>query len=181
MNTRTKKEPVTAVRAAKEIAEKSEKDETIVELAVGGRAKLLPVSATLLEEVNRSIVMPEPPMQYNEDKGRDQLNPTDPEYIKAVSEANRKRGVAGMDVMIMFGVDLLDGVPEDDGWVKNLRYLEKLGNLDLSNYDLDDDFDREFLYKRYIAVPVTLVDKITKLSGIDSEEVEEAEESFPGT
>lgn len=180
MNKSTK-EPIAAVRAAKEIADKSEKDETIVELAVGGRAKLLPVSATLLEEVNRTIVIPEPPMQYNDDKGREEPNPVDPDYTKAVIEANRKRGVAGMDVMIMFGVDLLDGVPEDDGWIKKLRYLEKRGSLDLSEYDLDDDFDREFLYKRYIAVPVTLVDKITQLSGIGPEEVETSEESFPGT
>lgn len=179
--TAVQKQDRTAVRAAKAIVEKLEKEETIIELAIGGRAKLLPVSATLLEEVNNTIAIPEPPMQMNEDKGREQPNPTDPDYIKAVEAANRKRGVAAMDVMIMFGVDLLDGVPEDDKWLKKLLYMEKLGNIDLSNYDLDDDFDQEFLYKRYIAVPATVVDTITKLSGIGPEEVEEAEGSFQST
>lgn len=170
--------PNVAVEVAKEIAAEPG-SETIVTKS-GVRIRLLPVSASLIEEVTRRIVDPEVPQWYNEQRERNEPNPDDPAYIKALEETARKRGVAVMDAMCMFGVELVDGVPADDSWVKKLRFMEKRGQLDLSEFDLDDELDREFVYKRFIATDQGMINKIGSISSVTSNDVSRAEETFRG-
>jgi len=118
-------------------------------------------------------------MWHNPDKDRDEPNPNDPKYIAAKQEADRQRGIAAIDAVVMFGVELLDGVP-DDGWLGKLRYLEKRGLLDLESFDLDDPLDLEFLYKRYVAVSAQDIAYIMRTSGVREEDVEAAIRSFRG-
>ena len=77
-------------------------------------------------------------------------------------------------------MELVDPLPEGDGWLKRLKLLERRGGLDLSGYDLDDEIDREFLYKKFVAVGSEDLAEIGKLSGISREAVRAAEDSFPG-
>ena len=71
----------------------------IVTLPNGVRVSILPVSATLLDEVTARIVDPEPPMFFNEKKERDEPNPSDPDYLKELNANDRRRLVASFDVM----------------------------------------------------------------------------------
>lgn len=168
-----------AVKVAKEHADsQNEKDITV--LSTGVRARLSPVSSTLLMEVGDHIKDPEVPKQFNEDLGREEENPLHPGYQAALREAETQRGLASMDAMIMFGVDLVDGVPEDDSWITKLRWMEKRGKLNLSEYDLDDPIDKEFLYKRYIAITNADLDHIAGLSSVNPKEVERMRRTFPG-
>jgi hypothetical protein len=144
----------------------------IVTLSTGVRARLRAVSPTLIYDVTRRIQDPAIPMQYIEDKGREEPNPTHPEYLREVERADRERGTAANDTLVMFGVELTDGLPEDDDWLMRLRWMEKHGHLDLSDYDLDDDIDLEFLYKRFIAVAGADMILVTKLAGLNMEEAE---------
>jgi hypothetical protein len=155
-------------------------DEHLITLSDGRRARLVPVSAALIDEVSSRIEDPAVPTFFNEEKGREEENPFDPAYLRATEDIGRRRGLATLDAMIMFGVELLEGLPEDDGWVKKLVWMEKHDRLDLSGYDLDDEIDREFVYKRYIACPPTLAQRIGQLSGLSATEVAAAERSFPG-
>jgi hypothetical protein len=154
--------------------------EHLITLADGRRARLVPVSAALMDEVASRIPDPKVPTFYNEDKGREEENPFDPAYQRALDQAGRDRGMVTLDAMVMFGVELLEGLPEDDGWIKKLLWMEKHGHLDLSGYDLDDPIDREFAYKRYIACPPSLAQEIGRISGLSAGEVQKAEQSFPG-
>lgn len=165
-------------KVAKEV--KASNSGNIVTLSDGRKAKLVPVSASLIDAVTRRVKPPEVPKVWIADKEREEENPNDPSYVKAVEEYDRLRGTATMDAMVLFGVELLDGVPEGDDWLKKLKYLERRGGLDLSEYDLDDPMDREYVYKRFIAVPLTLINRITEISGISAQEVEVAEDSFQG-
>lgn len=167
-----------AVKAAKK--KKNKVDENVVTLNDGSRARLTPVSSSLIEEIQSNIKDPDVPMWENKDKGRKEPNPSDPTYIKELAEADRARSMAVYEAMCMFGVDLLDGLPEDDGWLKKLRYMSKRGSIDIDDYDLEDEFDLEFLYKRFIAVGNNHVMEITKLSGVTEEDIAEAEKSFQG-
>lgn len=167
------------VEVAKEMAAQNGRDQ-IRTLSTGVRVRLVPVSAALLSEVTSRIKDPQVPLWRNEDKGRDEPNPSDPEYLRELDEASTKRGMAAMDAMVMFGVDLVDGVPEDDSWLKKLRFMEKKGFLDLSEYDLEDGFDCEFLYKRYIAIDNDTLTNIASLSSLTPEAIARAEDSFPG-
>jgi hypothetical protein len=171
------------VSPAVEVARENSSDNgdgRIVTLSDGRKARLIPVSATLIDEVTTRIKDPEVPMIYLEEKGRSEPNPSDPIYLEKMSEANRERGIAAIDAMVMFGVELLDGVPEDGEWLKKLRFMEKRGQIELSSYDLEDSMDREFVYKRFIAVGNSLLERITHISGIGQEDIEQAERSFRG-
>jgi len=96
-----------------------------------------------------------------------------------VQEAEEHRTRATLDTIILFGIDLVDGIPDDDLWVKKLRYMEKLGHLDLKDYDLDDPDEREFLYKRFIAVSSDDIMEVLRRSGITEADIAQAMKTFP--
>lgn len=154
-------------------------DDGIIEVK-GVKVKIEPVPVNLIDDVTRRIKDPEIPTFYNENKEREEKNPQDPQYLKDMTKAEEARNRAAMDAMVLFGLELVDGVPDDEKWLKKLRYLEKLGRLDLDNYDLDDELDVEFLYKRYVLADAEVISLITQASGVSPEEVALAEESFPG-
>ena len=83
-----------------------------------------------VEKAASKVEFPAVPVQTLED-GRQVENPNHPDYLKARQDAFRKASMAGLDVMIVF-CDLIDGLPTDDGWIKKLRYLEKLGHIEVS-------------------------------------------------
>lgn len=159
--------------------ERSERDyDEIVVLSTGIRVKLHGVSATLIDEVSSRIADPEIPVIFDEDKQRNIENPFDPKYIKAVDQVAKLRGVAALDAMIMFGVILVDPIPPDSEWLPKLLYLQKRGNLDLSPYDLKDPFEKEFVFKRYVAVGS---DDLQKIGGqVTQAQVAQAEAAFQG-
>jgi len=166
-----------AVEVAK--ARRGMEESGIETLSTGIRARIVPVAASLIDEAVARIRDPQVPVIMNKDKGREEENPLDPVYLKAVADAQRKRVRAGLDVMIMFGIELADGVPEDDAWVKRLQLMEKMKYLDLGEFDFKDPIEREFLYKSFIAVASTDLIRLGVLSGISRKEVSEAAANFP--
>ena len=143
-------------------------------LSTGVRVRLRPVAARLLAESRSRIKDPPVPIWENPDKGRKEENENDPQYQKELLEARIKRNEAATDALVMFGVELLDGLPADTGWLARLRFL---------GYEVDDSdpIAVEFAYKRYIAVAATdlqLLDAIS--SPVALEEVKAAMASFRG-
>lgn len=159
---------------------KGKKKEDIVTLSTGIRAKLLPVPASLMQEVVSRLKEPPIPLEYDEAMGRKVENPHNPEYRAALAELEQKRAKASIDAMAMFGIELIDGLPEDKKWLAKLKKMEKFGYLDLSEFDLEDEFDLEFLYKRFIALGNDEIVRIGTLTGISQEDVEVAEGFFSG-
>ena len=141
--------------------------------------RIEPVPINLLDDVTSRIKDPKPPMVFIKDKDRDEPNPDDPDYLSALEDADNVRNRAAMDAMVLFGIDLIDGLPENESWIKKLKYLERLDRLDLSNYDLKDELDKEFLYKRYIIADAEVIRLITEASGVSPKEIESLEKSFP--
>jgi hypothetical protein len=168
-----------AVEVAKEIAAQDGSSQ-IITTANGVKIRIIPVSTALVEEVTNRIEDPVVPMWHNPDKDRDEPNPSDPAYLRAVDKANRARGIAVMDVMCMFGAELVDGVPEDNTWINKLRFMEKRGQVSLESFDLSDPLDLEFLYKRYIAVDNETIGRISELSMLTPEAVAKQENTFRG-
>lgn len=168
-----------AVDVAKKRSGDGEADKPTT-LSTGVRAILRPVTVSLIDEVTARIEDPPIPMWHNPDKDREEENPADPAYHRALEEAARLRGLAAIDAMILFGVELVDGLPDDGAWLKNLRYLERLGHIDLSGFDLSDDLDQEFLYKRYAAVGKHDLERLSEKSGQDREDVDRAVATFRG-
>ena len=150
-------------------------------LSTGHRARLVPVATSLIETVRTQVKDPPVPMWTNPDKDREEENPNDPAYIRALVEAHDRRTAAVMDALMLFGVELLDGVPKDDGWLNNLRLLERHGQLDLGDLDLDDPLDRAFAFKKFIAISSEDYTAVMELSGVTASGVAAQAEMFPGT
>jgi hypothetical protein len=156
---------------------KENKTNGYVELTTGYMGKITPVGATLVDEVVSSIEDPEVPVIFDEDKGREIENPNDPQYLRALEKAEYQRSLAAIDAMLLFGLEL-ESIPEDDKWLKKLKYLEKKGLIDLSEYDMDDELDREFVFTKYIAVGTQDLMKIGREAGLNSADVEKAARTF---
>ena len=161
-----------------DIIESNEVDDSdvIVTLATGVRAKLTPVTASLIAATTSRVTDPEVPMQPNLDKdGRLEPNPSHPAYLVALQKANMDRMSATVDALVMFGVKLLDDIwDKDQEWIEDLQLL----GIDLSGYDLGEQRVREFLYKKYLAVDNDIIAAITEVSGVSEEGVKRQERSF---
>lgn len=140
-----------AVTVAKEKRDQQNSD-NIVTLSSGVRVRLLPVNPATVAEVIAHIKDPDVPTWHNPSKGRDEPNPLDPSYERALVLADQDRGIATMDALVLMGVELVDGLPLDDTWLKKLRILSRSGHLDLSGFDFEDEIDLKYLYCKHIAV-----------------------------
>ncbi len=169
---------VAALEVAKDMKRLAKPAEYYLE-AYQIRVRLVPVPPQMIDEVSNRIKDPEVPVWHDPDKDRDAPNPLDPAYKKAMEEAVRQRGLAAIDTMCLFGIELIDGLPTDELWLSKLRLMEKRGLLSLSSYDLDDPMDKEFLFKRYVVANNEVIQAVTRVSGITPEEVAKAEQSFP--
>jgi hypothetical protein len=78
-----------------------------------------------------------------------------------------------MDAMALFGVELLDGVPEDGVWVKKLKLLG-------IEFDENDPVERDFYYKKHIALAGPDFALLGRISGLSEEAITAAEDSFQG-
>lgn len=143
----------------------------IVTLSTGIKARILPVSASLIEEVTSRIPDPEIPMYYNDNKEREEPNPSDPKYVVGLAKATKVRGQAAMDAMIMFGLELVDPVPSDTKWIWKLK---RTG----IEFDTNDEFEKEFAYKKYVACGNKDMMEIGRKAGINKEAIDEASKKF---
>jgi hypothetical protein len=155
-----------------------DQEKGIITLSTGVRARIRPVSATLLDEVSQMVPAPEVPKQFIESKGREELNPLDPAYQQAVKDADRQRGLKTTEALIMFGIELVDGMPPEAEWLPKLAYMQKRGLLDLTRFDLDDLLEVELVYKLYVAVSGADLMYVSMASGLTEKEVAEAMTSF---
>jgi hypothetical protein len=165
---------------ALDVVKRNTRDEAGKEitLSTGIRAILTPVASSLIIEAQSEIEDPIVPMQEIEGKPGKYENPHDPDYLKAKKKAEKARVEAGIDTMIIMGVELVDGLPENDGWIKKLKYLEKRGRISLKGYDLKDELDREFLYKRHIAMSSDDWMLLNEISGIRQADLDTAGSLF---
>lgn len=146
----------------------------------GVRARLVPVPEGVIEDVERRIPDPAVPIVLIEEEGTEHENPNDPAYLKALEDAQHQRGIAIIEALCLFGVELLDGLPEDDTWRKRLEYYAKRGHIDLSWVDWEDDMEREFVFVRYIFLTVEIMHYLSQIARITPEELARAEASFQG-
>ena len=156
-------------------------------LSSGYAAILRPVSLALIQEAVRSVKEPEMiyeevPSLENPEKMVKHPNPDHPEYKQRVERYEQDQVEATLDVLTMFGVDLVDGIPdpESDTWLARLKLAEKKGLVDLSLYDLNAPIELEFVFKRYKAVTKIDLEKLQQVSGITAQAYEAARDTFPG-
>jgi len=88
---------------------------------------------------------------------------------------------ATRDALLVFSLELMDGVPQAGEWLERLRFLERRGHIGLDEYDLDNPLDLEYLYKKHVAMGDENDWMLLNTTGrVTPEEVARAEDSFRG-
>ena len=159
------------VEVARERRQQGEGDD-ILTLSTGVRVRVRPVSASLIAEAQGRIKYPDPPMFWIESKGREEPNPDDPHYKRQCEEVDQMRGQAALDAFAMFGLELVDGLPEDDAWIRKLKILG-------IEFDEDDSVACEFHYKKHVAVATPDLETV-QLASVSPGRIADHESSFRG-
>jgi len=144
--------------------------------------KLKKVNRLVVVEAGRKIPMPPVPRFFNEDKGREEENPSHPDYLDAVREANYTRGMMTVSVYLTLGTEIKqlgEGMqrPDDIEWADTLIEL----GIDIPRAQRP----RYVAWLKYYALSdeelTALTNRSMRFSGITLEEdVEDAKKSFRG-
>jgi hypothetical protein len=171
-----------AIKAAKRNAQPKQEP---IQLSSGYWVRIRPVSAHLIDGAQAMIETPEPPMVFIEEKGREEQNPSDPAYLRALERVDIDRSLAATDAMILFGVELVteDGdkyeLPPDSEWLDKLNLLARKGIISLSEYDLDDPLDKEFAFKKLVVISSVDLPVVAMANGVQGIDIENALDTFP--
>jgi hypothetical protein len=116
------------------------------------RIKAVPQRA--LRDAARRVPVPPVPVFHNEDKDRDEENPNDPDYQRAMQEYQIATYSAGANIAMLMGTEFKSAPPgeygpDDDEWVSFLR-MTSSGLLD--EIDLNDKAQRYFAWLNYWAL-----------------------------
>jgi len=161
------------IEVAKEEADSGQED-MIYTLSSGVRTRLLSVSPGLISDVQSRVKFPDVPQFYYDDKDRMDENPNHPVYLAELQRAREEQGMAALRAMCMFGFELVDGLPEDDIWIRKLELV----NPDLK-INRDDPVELEFYYKQFIAVgSQTDYALLARVMGVTQEAIAQAEATF---
>jgi hypothetical protein len=174
--------PTTQVIREAVLRQQSDGQGEMVTLSTGVRARLVPVPTSLISSISDQVPDPVVPTIWLEDKSRDEPNPFDPLYVKAVEDSERQRGQLVMDAMIFHGVKLVDGVPDKSQWLPQLEFSiaqRWIPAEAISDYDLSNPMQLEFVFKKYVAVAAPDLRQVRRLSGMLMEDVDDAVDKFP--
>lgn len=121
-------------------------------LRSGIRVRVSRVSQLLIDEAVNEVPAPAVPYFHDEEKGYDIPNPNDPRYLAELDRYERAQLQATFDAILIWGVELVDEMPPIDTWLPKLQFFARRNpSVDLSQYDLEDALEVEFVYKKFIA------------------------------
>lgn len=166
---------IDASKLVADVADEKQQNE-IVTLPNGVRVRFHFVAPDLLRKVQDGIEDPPVPKFPNpDDPEREIENPTHPEYLKAKRLANQKRIDAVLQAAMLFGIELIDGLPEDDEWIDNLVFLNLISKEDVIGAS---NKLKEIWYKRFVAIDAKGFDILQEKMGLNQEDVARARKSF---
>lgn len=83
----------------------------------GAVLKLSPVSNMILNELTRQRPEPKVPRVFIDEKGREEENPNDPDYLAAVRDHNYDLGMLSIDISLALGTELDVEEPQGIGMI----------------------------------------------------------------
>lgn len=182
-SSQTKRAVAAAEAQAAEAGRQNQSEEEIT-LQNGIVLKLKTVPAAMVRRVATKVEKPKIP-RTDAGKGREEENPTDPEYLDRMDEYHYVVGEATVNVILSMGVEVIS-VPEnmskieDDDWTEALEFFE----VD-KDYDLSTKIGRKLAWLSYYAIAgepewLVVLGKISAMIGMTEAEVASAIESFRG-
>lgn len=119
--------------------------------STGVVVRIRPVSRLLVTQVKTAIKDPKPPVLMIEEKGRPEPNPNDPFYVEALIDAQIRRTVAVIDLILALAVEVvsIDGrtIPYDsEGWAEAIAE---------SGIEVPTEPKKRYgAWLKYIAIPI---------------------------
>ena len=178
---KTRKKHKPAVEVAREQAAQKREENKVYTDSNGVQYRLVPVSAIAVQAAMSKIPDPKIRTFKNPATGKEEANPAHPEYIKELKEVEDERSIASTDAMIMFGIEIIDGLDHDnydEKWIRQLAFLNLIDEEEIDNAK-DDPFVYEFYYKKYKLSNADTIVKVQTLSGVTQELIAAAKDSFP--
>ena len=163
---------------AVEAARETNTDERVLDSGVCVRIHRIP--QLLIDDAVNRVKAPTVPYVFDSEKGYEIPNENDPRYLAALEQHERDQSQAAVDAVILWGVELVGDMPKDEDWLPKLQFYAKRGRVDLSGFDFESKLEKEFVFKRYVALSAKELGELLPemISGVTEEDVAKATESF---
>ena len=138
----------------------------------------------LVRDAQRNLKRPKPPVVFIEEKGAEEENPADPDYIEELERFQEKLGDVANGVYMVRGTRVLtvpEGMEKADGTEWSSQIAELTG-LEIP----ESGYKRYFAWLKYVALDTMddffgVIGKIAMLGGVVKEaDVAQAMETFRG-
>lgn len=167
--------------AAGAVGEMSAPPPSQIMLSNGVVLKIKPVPGLLIRRAASQVVKPTVPMWHNPDRGRDEPNPNDPDYLDALGRYDEAVSMAAMNALFIVGTKpetpFPNGVagPDSEEWIDELKFLEIAAQTEGPGRYLD--------WLKYVALATTddlinLSAAVGRVSGLQETDVITALNSF---
>ncbi len=180
----TKKKAVEKTVEAVEAAEAAERaalnGRGTVRMSSGVVFAVRPIPAHFIYEVTKRFERPKVPVYFNKDKGRDEENPNDPNYLEELERHRADVSNASTDVALLRGTDMVEKPdklpgPDDQEWIAEMQVL--------GHPMVDNPRARYLAWVKAIAAPtgddiLKLIGELGRLTGVSEEDTDEAVERF---
>ncbi len=153
-----------------------------ITLSSGVVLELRRVGYFIANAATRRLKRPKPPVQFIEEKGREEENPSHPDYIEALQEYEARQTSIIFDSYLWFGTKLVskpaDMPGPDDDWGGDYTFL----GIEVP----EGKQDRYVAWLKLLATLgneeeiVELIRRIRGESSVEEAEVAAAADSFPG-
>lgn len=157
------------------------------ELSNGVILKIKSVPPFLVQAVQNEFKTPTPPKVFIEEKGREEENPNDPEYLRLLVELEEQQTLAVNDLFLAAGTEFISAPegyygPEDDDWIAVVEFAQNITRKEI-HIERSDKIKRYLHWLRFYALEtggdIALATSLPmQLAGIREGEVEEVMESF---
>lgn len=149
-------------------------------LSSGVVLNLTSVPKTFIYEATKAFKRPKIPTYLNEDKGRREENPNDPDYLEAVEMYAADIANAATDVAFLRGTTIQE-IPDDVMGPDSKEWIQEMEVLGLPMRD--NPRARYLTWVKAIAAPLDndindLLEEVGRLTGVSESDVAEAVDRF---
>ena len=173
-------ERIAKVVEAEEQASISENGRPQILLSSGVILNLTSVPKTFIYEATRAFKRPKIPTYLNEEKGREEENPGDPDYLEALEMYAADVANAATDVALLRGTSIQE-IPDDVIGPDSEEWIQEMEVLGLPMRD--NPRARYMTWIKAIAAPLDkdingLLEEVGRLTGVSESDVADAVDRF---
>lgn len=156
------------------------KHEGVVTLSTGVVVRVRPVASLIISDIARAIPEPKIPRVYIETKAREEENPNDPGYLKALVDRETAQAMAVNDAFLLMGTEVVSAPP--DLWALDSDdWIDRLALIGIAKPE--GPHARYLAWMKYIAAPlqtdiVALLHGVGRLSAVTEDDVQAVADGF---